>query len=471
MISQEEYQGWDAVEMAALVRSGQVSADELDAACRARIAEVDPAVHAVADVAGPAGVELPAVPDDAPLRGVPFAVKELLAVPGLPWTMGSRLMAGMPAGPPSPYVTELLRSGVGVVCSTTSSELGLLGSTESALRGPTVNPWGEGLSAGGSSGGSAAAVAAGIVPVAHANDAGGSIRGPASLVGLFGFKPSNDRCVPNVPDAEGLAALVVDHCISRSVRDSAALLAATERRGADAAHEPIGWVRQPLDRPLRVGVLRRTLIGADPDPAVGAALDRSAALLASLGHRVEEVPLPAIDGPALSTAFFGAAARTVAAMSEMVTPMLGRPPGPDELEPFTLELIEWGATLPDDSEAVGRAACEAATDAYLGLFERCDVILSPTFTRLPWPLGTLAPDLGRELLVRRTEEIVGYTPIHNVTGSPAMSVPLEWHDGLPVGMHLAAAPGDDALLLGLAYQLEEAQPWADRRPPGLPWED
>lgn len=469
VVTRTEYVSWDAVEMAALVRSGGVSADELVAACRDRIAEVDPAVHAVADPVDATGVDRAAVADDAPLRGVPFAVKELLAVPGLPWTMGSRLMAGMPAGAPSPYVETLLASGVEVVCSTTSSELGLLGSTESALRGPTVNPWGRALSAGGSSGGSAAAVAAGIVPVAHANDAGGSIRGPAALVGLFGFKPTNDRCAPNVPGAEGLAALVVDHCISRSVRDSAALLAATERRGTDAAHEPIGWVRHPIDRPLRVGVLRRSLVGADPEPAVGAALDRTAALMARLGHDVEEVPLPAIDGPALSGAFFGAAARTVAAMAEMVTPMLGRPPGPDELEPFTLELIEWGATLPADSEAVGRAACAAASDAYLGLFDRCDVIVSPTFTRLPWPLGTLAPDLGRELLIRRTEEIVGYTPIHNVAGCPAMSVPLEWHDGLPVGMHLAAAPGADALLLGLAYQLEEARPWADRRPPDLPW--
>src|SRR5690606_36345963 len=134
---------------------------------------------------------------------------------------------------------------------------------------------------------------------------------------------------------------------------------------------------------------------------------------------------------------FGAAARTVAAMADMVTPMLGRPPGPDEFEPFTLELIEWGATLPADSEAVGRAACAAASEAYFGLFDRCDVVLSPTLTRPPWPRGALAPGLGREILIRRTEEIVGDAPIHNVTGSPAMSVPVEWHDGLPIGMRLA----------------------------------
>ncbi|MGY6502468.1 MAG: amidase [Acidimicrobiales bacterium] len=461
MITNDHYLSLDAVAMADLVRSGEVSADELAEACLARTDEVDPHINAVADRAGDAPAHDPDT--DAPFPGVPFAVKELLAVPGLPWTMGSRLMAGNPAPPPSPYVERLLGSGLNIVCSTTSSELGLLGSTESFLRGTTINPWGEGLSAGGSSGGSAAAVAAGIVPMAHANDAGGSIRGPAALAGLFGFMPSRGRCEPAAPDT-GLAALVLDHCISRTVRDSAALLAVTERHGPDATHQPIGWVRDPADEPLRVGVITHTLLGAAPEPAVKAALDRTIALLEELGHRIVDTPTPPIDGAALSHAFFSTAARTVADMVEMVTPMLGRAPGPDELEPFTLELAEWAATLPDDVEASAQRVFANASAAYRWLFERCDVVLSPTFARLPYPLGTLHPDLGREELIRRTEEIVGYTPIHNVAGCPAMSVPLEWHDGLPVGMHLAAAPGDDARLLGLAYQLEAARPWAYRRP-------
>ncbi|MGN6696476.1 MAG: amidase family protein, partial [Aquihabitans sp.] len=137
-----------------------------------------------------------------------------------------------------------------------------------------------------------------------------------------------------------------------------------------------------------------------------------------------------------------------------------RAPGPDELEPFTLELIEWGASLSPDDAAAGEAAFALATSTYLRLFDHCDVVLTPTVTRPPWPIGTLAPDLGRAELIARTEELIGYTPIHNIAGNPAMSVPLEQVDGLPVGMHLAAAPGQDAALLRLAYELEEVRPWA-----------
>lgn len=465
MISSSEYLTWDAVAMGQLVRSGQVSPAELEAACRARIAEVDPHIRAIADLAEPVA-EVPA-PEDAVFQGVPFLVKELLSVPGLPWTMGSRLLAAYPGGPASHYVDRLLASGVRIVASTTSSEFGLLGSTESLLRGTTVNPWGGGLSAGGSSGGSAAAVAAGIVPMAHANDAGGSIRGPAALAGIFGFMPSVDRCAPTSTETGGLMSLLRDHVVSRTVRDSAAMLAATERTGSDARWEPVGRVRGPISRPLRVAVLRHTLLGASPERPVAGALDRTVARLEALGHEIVDIDPPAIDGPALSHAFFATAARTVAGVAEMVGPLLGRAPGPDELEPFTLELADWAKSLPAHDEEASAATIASAGRSYAAMFEGCEVVLSPTFTRPPWPLGTLAPHLGREELISRTEQIVGYTPIHNVTGCPAMSVPLEWHDALPVGMHFAAAPGADALLMSLAFQLEEAHPWADRRPPAL----
>ncbi len=217
MIDLDDYLAWDAVEMGERVRAGDVIVRELDEACRALIAATNPALNAVADLAP---VDLAPAPPAGVFAGVPFAVKELLGVPGLPWTFGSRLMAANPAGHESPYVARLTGAGLRVVCSATSSEFGLLGSTESALRGVTHNPVGAGPSAGGSSGGSAALVAAGVVPMAHANDAGGSIRLPASMTGTFGFMPSAGRCEPSVPGAEGLAALVVDHCISRTVRDS-----------------------------------------------------------------------------------------------------------------------------------------------------------------------------------------------------------------------------------------------------------
>lgn len=459
LIAEDDYARWDGVEMARLVRDGQVTAADLAETARSLV-ERRPALNAVADL-----VDSPvAEGGDGPLAGVPFAVKELLAWPGLPWTMGSRLFAANPAPELSPYAARLKAAGLNVVCSTTSSEFGLLGSTESALRGITRNPWRDGLSAGGSSGGSAALVAAGILPMAHGNDAGGSLRVPAALNGLFGFKPSNRRCAPTGPDTSGFTTLVVEHCMSRSVRDSANLLAATERTGADAAYAPVGLVAGPDAARLRIGVLAPTLLGQAPDAAVARELERTAALCDSLGHHVDVTELPPIDGEELSRAFFTSAALTLSQVAQMVAPMLGRAPGPEELEPFTLELIDWAGALGPDAHAAAEQALAAAGRAYRGLFDRFDVVLSPTLARPSWPVGHLSPDAGRETLIGRTEEAVGYTPVHNAAGCPGMSVPLGRHDGLPVGMHFAGAPGADRQLLALAYELEAASPWAHLRP-------
>lgn len=228
-------------------------------------------------------------------------------------------------------------------------------------------------------------------------------------------------------------------------------------------YEPIGWVREPAPTRLRIGLLTRSLLGREASATVRQAVAHAAEGCAALGHTVVEIQPPAIDGPALSHAFFASAARTVAGVVAMVTPLLGRPPGPDELEPFTLELAAWAATLPPSDDRLTETFA-AATAAYVALFAEVDVVLSPTLGDQPWKLGTLAPDLGREELIRGTEELVGFTPIHNVSGCPAMSVPLEDHDGLPVGVQFAAAPSQDARLLALAYELEAAFPWNARRP-------
>lgn len=464
LIPRADYGRWDATEMARLVRDGEVTATDLAETARALIGELG-ALNAVADLAdGPRarpGAE-------GPLAGVPFAVKELLAWPGLPWTMGSRLMAASPAPGLSPFAARIAGSGLNVICSTASSEFGLLGSTESALRDPTLNPWGDGLSAGGSSGGSAALVAAGIVPMAHGNDAGGSLRVPAALTGLFGFKPSNQRCVPAMPQEPGFTSLVVEHCMSRSVRDSAAFLAATERAGTGAVYPPAGLVTGPEGPRLRISVLAPTLTGRDPDEPVARELDRAAAICEGLGHHVETARPPAINGPALRDAFFASAALAMTRIAEQAARSLGRPPGPDELEPFTLELIEWARTFPRDAPAACERAFTEAGRSYLALFEQCDVVLSPTLARVSWPLGHLSPAAGREVLIRRTEAAVGYTPVHNVAGCPAMTVPIGRHGGLPVGIHFAARPGADRMLLALAYELEAASPWAGIRP-GTDW--
>ena len=459
LIPDTDYRRWDAVEMARLIRAGEVTAADLAETAHALINSLA-ALNAVADLASAS----PGTGTEGALAGVPFAVKELLAWPGLPWTMGSRLMAATPAPAPSPYGTRIRDCGLNVICSTTSSEFGLLGSTESALHGPTLNPWRRGLSAGGSSGGSAALVAAGVVPMAHGDDSGGSLRVPAALCGVFGFKPSNRRCTPAWPDAPGLATLVVEHCMSRSVRDSAYFLAATERAGPDAVYPPDGLVTGPGAARLQITVLTPTLMGRAPDEAVARELDRAAKLCESLGHHVEIAEPPGIDGQALSDGYFTAAALAMAQMSQTAAQMLGRPPGPAELEPFTLELIDWAGTLGPGAQAECERALADAGRAYLRLFDRCDVILSPTLARTSWPLGYLSPTAGRETLIRRTEEVVGYTPVHNAAGCPAMSVPLGRHDGLPVGLHFAAPPGADRVLLALAYELEAAAPWADVTP-------
>ena len=479
-ISGTDYLSWDAVEMAALVRRGEVSAGEL-AATSLQLMDRHRALNAVADTADPANSTDPteawtdgsAAPSAQPighglLGGVPFAVKELLAWPGLPWTMGCRLMARNPAPGHSPYTQRLRAAGLNVLCSTTSSEFGLLGSTESALRGVTRNPWGSGLSAGGSSGGSAVLVAAGILPVAHGNDAGGSLRVPAALNGLFGFKPTNNRCAPAGTEAEGFTALVVEHCMSRTVRDSAHLLAATERHGDGALHPPVGLVTGSSATRRSVAVLTATLKGHLPDPAVARAVEDAAQLCESLGHEVTVVEAPDLDGGAISRLFFGGAARLMDEVAQTFASLLGRAPGPDELEPFTLELIEWGRTLPPVTVAESRTALRAQAQPYLRLVEHHDVVLSPTLARVSWPTGYLAPDAGLHTLMQRTEDAVGYTPIHNIAGCPAMSVPLAQHEGLPIGIHVAARPGADRLLLELAFELEEASPWAARRP-DLAW--
>ena len=300
--------------------------------------------------------------------------------------------------------------------------------------------------------------------MAHGNDGGGSLRVPAALTGLFGFKPSRGRCTPVGPDVPGLPALVVEHCMSRSVRDSARLLAATERTGPDAVHPPVGVVPGPSPRRLRIALLTRTLTGREPDAAVARELHRTALLCQGLGHAVETVEVPEIDGAALSSGFFTAAAQTMAEVAGMATAMLGRPPGPDELEPFTLELVDWAATLGPAARADSERAFADSARAHLRLYERCDVVLSPTLARSSWPVGHLSPAAGMQTLIRRTEEAVGYTPVHNPAGCPAMSVPLGRDRGLPVGMHVAARPGADGTLLALAAELEAAAPWADVRP-------
>ncbi|HEX8699897.1 MAG TPA: amidase family protein [Myxococcaceae bacterium] len=454
----------DAVGQASLVARGEVSALELvDAAIR-RIEAVEPKVHALASHDFEAARARAAQRLSGPLGGVPFLVKDLMAYPGQRCAMGSRLFRANIANQGSPYTECLDAAGLITLGKSTTSEFGLLGSTETRLEGVTRNPWDLSRSATGSSGGAAAAVASGMVPMAHASDGGGSIRIPAAACGLFGFMPGRGRIVPT-----GMAMpvdLLRDHCVSWSVRDSALLFSLTEDRSSGKAGPPVGYVERPLTRRLRIGFYSRTLMGEAPVPEVQTALERTVALCTSLGHELVEAPLPDLNGPLLSEAFFTVAGAGMAMLASSMQGMLGRPVGADDMEPFTLSLIEWYRGLPGGALERMMSAMEDASRRMRSYFEGYDVVLCPTVPNAPFPLGTLAPDLDRELLIRRTETLAGYTAIHNMVGGPAMSVPLfAAPAGWPIGSHFAARPGEEATLFGLAYQLEEAAPWRDRRPP------
>jgi amidase len=449
----------DATAQAELRARGEVSADELREACLARIDALNPLLRAVVAVA-----DAPPPPvDGGPFSGVPFLVKDSTPWPGLRWSMGSRLFARNVARQHTAYGRALAAAGLSCVGKSALSEFGLLGSTETLLDGVTHNPWDLSRSAAGSSGGSAAAVAAGLVPLAHGNDGGGSIRVPASACGLFGFKPSRGRTLPASFGRSDFLDLTVDHCLARSVRDSARFLAIVEDPSGGA---PVGFVREPIARPLRVAAWTRSILGGEPEAPVRRAFDDTCALLASLGHRVEPIAPPVYEGEPLSDAFFLVAGAAVSDAVDLVDRTRGEPVQRGELEPFTWALVERYLAAGPDALPQARAAFARASRSYVDALRGYDVALTPTLATVPWRLGHLSPIVAPEELIRRTGRAVGYTPIQNVVGCPAMSVPLGVSDeGLPIGLHFAAATGDDAVLLGLAYQLEAARPWQDRWPP------
>jgi len=448
----------DAMAQADLCARGQLSPEELWQACSDRISALEPTLRTLACL-----VPQRAEPAPGPLSGVPFLMKDASPWPGLPWTLGARLFAGRVTQQQTEYGKRLVQAGLVCAGKTALSEFGLLASTESLLAGPTHNPWQLARSPLGSSGGSAAAVAAGIVPLAHANDGGGSIRAPASACGVFGFKPSRGRTVVANRSASDFADMTSEHCVTRSVRDSALFLSLTEDRTLTDA---VGFVQAPLARNLRIGSWTATLDGGEPSPAVLRAHDAAQALLLSLGHQVEAITPPRFAFPELGEALYLVAGAAIANVVQTVDRTRSEPVQRHELEPFSWALIDALEARGDDALPWARAAIARAVALYREATRAFDVILTPTLGSEPCDIGFLSPILPRALLLERTSRLLAYTPIHNAAGCPAMSVPLHWSEsGLPIGAHFAAAPGQDALLLGLAYQLEQAQPWQHRWPP------
>lgn len=449
----------DATAQAALCARGDLSSEELRAAAFARIAALNPLLRAVVSLADDARIES----KNGLFRGVPLLLKDSLPWPGVRWSQGSRLFASNVAQQETAYGQHLRKAGFVCVGKSAMAELGLLASTETSLEGATHNPWNLAYSPAGSSGGSAVAVAAGLVPIAHASDGGGSLRNPASACGLFGFKPSRGHSANAQLGSSEFGDMTSDHCLTRSVRDSALFLSVTEQREAG---DPVGFVRDPIARKLRVASWTRTLVGGEPEPSVREAHEKSLRLLEGLGHHVEIVERPKYQSELLRDAFYVVAGAAVSAIVELQDRRRAEPVQEAELEPFTWALVNDYLMRGPAALQIARAAFAEAARSYRESTTGYDVIVTPALATKPWLIGHLSPFLPRATLLERAAQSLGYAPIHNVTGCAAMSVPLFWSDdGLPLGTHFAATRGSDALLLGLAYQLEAAQPWQQRWPP------
>ncbi len=468
----------DATAQAELVQRRALSPRELVDAAIVRLERLDPTLHAVIHPALELARAAAAAPDlpHGPFRGVPFLMKDIGgAEAGRPYCCGMRFLRN--AGwvePEDAWLTRRFKAaGLVSLGRTNTPELALLPTTEPDAFGATRNPWNIGHSAGGSSGGAAAAVAAGIVPVAHASDGGGSIRGPASMCGLVGLKPTRGRNSFGPGLGERWSGLSAEFVVTRSVRDAAALLDVTA-----GAMPGDPYVAPPPARPfataavrpssLRIGVLRGAPRGIETHPECLAAVDRAARLLADLGHHVEDSWPTALDEPEHVLTYVSIVAINTARAVEAWTQKVGRIPERDELEPLTWALVERGRAATATELLATIEAVHAFGRRLAAWWEGgFDLLVTPTQAAPPPPLGFLRSTPEEPLLAFLRSAPYGVCTLpFNMSGQPAISLPLHWTaDGLPIGVQLVAPFAREDLLLGIAAQLETAAPWGGRRPP------
>ncbi|MEI5101770.1 amidase [Streptomyces sp. PmtG] len=469
-----EYVGYDAVGLAALVAEGEVTPAELEAVAREAARAVNPRINAIVET-WPTDDE--PRPGSTPLAGVPFLIKDLgVAMAGRRVELGTRLAAGNVADADSFLMRRFRRAGLVTFGRTATPELAYSITTEPVLYGPTRNPWNPERSAGGSSGGAGAAVAAGVVPIAHGTDAAGSIRIPAAYNGLFGLKPTRGR-VSMGPDVDEIFnGLAVQGAVSRTVRDSAALLDLI--RGPEPgdpyfAQEPSRPYAQEVNRPpgpLRIGVLPHAWGGRRTTAPVADALSRTVRLLASLGHQVAEAEAElGADWEEFTLANARLWTANLAAWADGLAAALDRPVDASTLEPPILASYHYGRRVSGTEFVTALTIRNRVARSLARSFAAHDVLLTPTLPELPVPLGTYARDaetLDGLGWLHRVFDHAPFTAAFNVAGTPAMSVPLTADDdtGLPIGMQFAAAYGREDQLFRLAGQLEQASPWADRVP-------
>jgi len=462
---------YDGLGLADLIRRGEIAAAEVLEAVIARIEARDPSVNAVVHrFYDEARAELAEGGWDGPFAGLPFLLKDLYTFRrGRPCGNGSRWCANYHAPFDDPMVARWRAAGLVVVGKSATSEFGLNVSTETAQHGATRNPWNLDRSSGGSSGGAGAAVAAGMVPLAHASDGGGSIRIPASCCGLFGLKPSRGRNVTN----DAWAGMTAFHAVTRSVRDSAALLDATcgppayhpyslpkperpflEAVGSDPGRLRIAWHRQtPEDVPVH--------------PDCTAALGKAVALVADLGHEVVEAA-PDIDYAALRQAMTVIVGANMADALGPGNPLWPKGAGEQDLEIVTWRFVELGNGIAAKDYLRAQQVVRSVGERLAAFLGDYDIVLSPTMAQPPPRLGTI--DTLRDDFdgfIAAVQPYVAFTQMFNMSGQPAASLPLHWSDdGLPIGVQIAAPVGAEARLFALAAQFEAACPWFGRRPPG-----
>jgi amidase len=470
----DEFLHLSALQLATLVRDRQLSAVELVKAVLGRIEALEPRVNAFTHVAAEQALAEAAAlepGDPRPFAGVPIAIKDNRPVAGMPLTMCSDLWGDFRPAHDAYVVRRLRAAGFVIVGKTALPENGILPTTESRRNGPTRNPWDLERTPGGSSGGSGAAVAAGMVPIAHGNDGGGSTRIPAACCGLVGLKPARGR-VSVGPDS-GQSFLVGDGVLTRTVADTAAvldLLAGYEPGDATWAPPPDrGFAAAARFRAgrLRIGVVTSpALDAAELDPLCLAGVERAADLLESLGHHVEPLDQPPWTGRDLLPDFTRAFGPGIAMTVMIGGRLAGREPSEDDVEPLTWVMYEHARHQDTLSYLAAQGRLERVAREIVAALLPYDVVLTPALARRPLRIGEVhgrGPDPWGNY--RRSGAFTPYTAIVNVTGQPAISLPLyEGDDGLPTGVQLIGRPAREDVLLSLAAQLEEALPWAERRP-------
>ncbi|PPR19727.1 MAG: 6-aminohexanoate-cyclic-dimer hydrolase [Alphaproteobacteria bacterium MarineAlpha10_Bin2] len=470
------YAEYDGLGLAELVRNGDVTARELLEDAYAAIDAINPELNGVVSrIPDLAEAEIAAGLPDGPFKGVPFLVKELgIQMKGSPSRCGSKLTEDLVAAEDTELATRFRAAGLVTAAMTATPEFGFNPSTESIFYEPTHNPWDVRRSPGGSSGGSASMVAGGAVPVAHANDGGGSIRIPASCCGLVGLKPTRNR-VPTGPTfGDWLNGLAGELVVSRSVRDTAAILDAVQ--GTDVG--PPDLITPP-ERPymeeltqapgkLRIAWSDKAISGVEVHPDVVTGLHETVKLMESLGHELVEDQIE-IDWSHFFEALIVLWTAYLAWAIDFLANAVKRTPSYDNMERVTVELYNHGKSLTAMQMHDALANINTVSRQSGVLFEKNDLFLTPTIAQPPLILGTLDQNeagVDAREWTRRVFDWVPFTPLFNSTGQPAISLPLHWSpDGLPIGMQFAASLNDEATLIRLAAQLEEAKPWKENRPP------